>query len=142
MNKITVYSYDPDTGRYDGNELAYEDPLEKGNYMFPANTTTSRPPESKLGDNQFYVWKDNSWQIETEEPLEEPEEEKLTPEELLKNVRRERDSRLNKTDYLLLEDSPLTLEQKSLLKVYRQALRDMPSNVTDPENPVWPEKPF
>jgi len=36
-----------------------------------------------------------------------------------------------------LSDSTLTTE----MAAYRQALRDLPANTTDPANPVWPVKP-
>lgn len=34
-----------------------------------------------------------------------------------------------------------TDEQKAAWASYRQALRDLPQNTTDPFNPVWPVKP-
>lgn len=34
-----------------------------------------------------------------------------------------------------------TAEQKAAWTSYRQALRDLPQNTTDPFNPVWPVKP-
>ena len=55
----------------------------------------------------------------------------------LDNLRTERNKRLAETDYLALSDSTLTDE----MRTYRQALRDLPANTTDPANPVWPVKP-
>ena len=52
-------------------------------------------------------------------------------------LRTERNARLAETDYLALSDSTLTDE----MRTYRQALRDLPANTTDPANPVWPVKP-
>lgn len=52
-------------------------------------------------------------------------------------LRDERNKRLAETDYLALSDSTLTDE----MRTYRQALRDLPANTTDPANPVWPTKP-
>ncbi len=52
-------------------------------------------------------------------------------------LRAERNRRLAETDYLALVDATLTNNIKS----YRQALRDLPANTTDPANPVWPIKP-
>jgi len=52
-------------------------------------------------------------------------------------LREERNKRLAETDYLALADAALTDE----MRTYRQALRDLPANTTDPENPVWPTKP-
>jgi len=52
-------------------------------------------------------------------------------------LRRKRNRLIAETDYLALSDSTLTDE----MSTYRQALRDLPANTTDPANPVWPTKP-
>jgi len=52
-------------------------------------------------------------------------------------LREERNKRLAETDYLALADATLTDE----MRTYRQSLRDLPANTTDPANPVWPTKP-
>jgi hypothetical protein len=57
--------------------------------------------------------------------------------EALKTLRTERNALLSETDYLALADVTLTDE----MRAYRQALRDLPANTTDPANPVWPTKP-
>ena len=61
----------------------------------------------------------------------------VLPGELLAEVRLKRNQLLAETDYLALSDSTLTDE----MRTYRQALRDLPANTVDPENPVWPTKP-
>ena len=58
-------------------------------------------------------------------------------EELMSRLRSERNYLLSKTDYLALADSTLTEE----MRAYRQALRDLPANTSDPANPTWPVKP-
>ena len=46
------------------------------------------------------------------------------------------------TDFLAMPDYPHpTPESKQAWLDYRQALRDLPANTTDPLNPVWPEAP-
>ena len=57
--------------------------------------------------------------------------------EALKTLRTERNALLSETDYLALADVTLTDE----MRAYRQALRDLPANTSDPANPVWPTKP-
>lgn len=58
-------------------------------------------------------------------------------------LRRERDRRINETDWLVFrhqEESVKTLsdsEYEQLLS-YRQTLRDLPANTTDPTSPEWP----
>ena len=57
---------------------------------------------------------------------------------LLQFLRIERNSLLAETDYLGLPDlGGFSAE----MTAYRQALRDLPANTTDPANPVWPTKP-
>lgn len=54
-----------------------------------------------------------------------------------KELRQERNRLLAETDYLALSDLTLSAE----MTTYRQALRDLPSNTSDPANPTWPTKP-
>ena len=58
-----------------------------------------------------------------------------------KELRNKRDFLLSKSDWTQGNDSPLTLQQKEEWKIYRQALRDSPSNTIDPKSPVWPLSP-
>ena len=59
-----------------------------------------------------------------------------------KELRKERNKRIAQTDYLAIPDYPhATEEVKQAWLDYRQALRDLPANTTDPENPVWPTPP-
>ena len=53
-----------------------------------------------------------------------------------KDVRRDRNRKLEETDYLALKDNTLS----TAMKTYRQALRDVPTQ-TDPDNITWPSKP-
>jgi hypothetical protein len=63
-------------------------------------------------------------------------------EENFIKLREQRDTLLNKTDKYIVADYPhATSEIKQAWLDYRQALRDLPANTTDPENPVWPEAP-
>ena len=52
------------------------------------------------------------------------------------NVRRERNQKLEETDYLALSDNTLATN----MKTYRQDLRDVPTQ-SDPDNITWPTKP-
>ena len=54
-----------------------------------------------------------------------------------KNVRLERNRKLAETDYLALSDNTLSNDMKN----YRDALRDVPSDNSDPDNIDWPVKP-
>ena len=52
-------------------------------------------------------------------------------------LRKKRNQLLAETDYLALSDVTLSTEMAE----YRQALRDLPANTSDPANPTWPVKP-
>ena len=80
-----------------------------------------------------------------EKPPKEEFEAKL--QELIdaqpwKELRKERNKRIAQTDYLAIPDYPHPTEEvKQAWLDYRQALRDLPANTTDPENPIWPTPP-
>lgn len=59
------------------------------------------------------------------------------PQLLWQQLRRERNKRIQETDYLALSDVTLSDE----MRTYRQALRDLPASTSDPANPTWPTKP-
>ena len=61
----------------------------------------------------------------------------LVTENAWSNLRTKRMNLLAETDYLALVDSTLSTD----MRTYRQALRDLPANTSDPANPTWPTKP-
>ena len=52
-------------------------------------------------------------------------------------LRSERDRLITETDWWASSDRTMSDAQTK----YRQALRDLPADTTDPANPVWPTKP-
>ena len=56
-------------------------------------------------------------------------------------LRNERDDLLLFSDFTQLSDTGLTDSKKAEWVTYRQSLRDLPSNTSDPANPTWPTKP-
>jgi len=52
-------------------------------------------------------------------------------------LRKNRNFLMTQTDWWASSDRTMTAEETA----YRQALRDLPANTTDPANPVWPTKP-
>ena len=56
-------------------------------------------------------------------------------------LRTERNARLAASDYTQLQDAHLSAEKKSAWADYRQALRDLPDDVTDPTQVTWPVSP-
>ena len=80
---------------------------------------------------------DLSWSVE--KIPEKTEAEKR--EEAEKSVRAKRDSLISETDYLLASDYPISAEDLEAVKVYRQALRDVPQQAGFPFDVVWPDLP-
>jgi hypothetical protein len=57
-------------------------------------------------------------------------------------LRTQRDALLAETDKYMLTDYPISSGNKTAMETYRNALRDLPSQVTDPRDTVtWPTKP-
>ena len=76
--------------------------------------------------------------LTAEEIAEIEAREALIPALQMEEIRSKRNRLLAETDYLGLPDlGGFTPE----MAAYRQALRDLPANTTDPANPVWPTKP-
>ncbi len=81
-------------------------------------------------------WLDKNQTQPTEAEIQ-AEIARLEAEQPWKELRQQRNRLIAETDYLALSDSTLSAE----MAAYRQALRDLPANTTDPANPVWPTKP-
>ena len=101
----------------------------------------------QLAEAEFEVHSSMSWMnapngcehgwVLNEGQLEAPPSEVVTEEELFVRLRAKRDLLLAQTDYLALSDATLSEE----MRTYRQAVRDLPDNTSDPANPTWPVKP-
>ena len=57
------------------------------------------------------------------------------------DLRKRRDGFLVASDWTQIADAPLSDTEKTAWAEYRQALRDLPANTTDPFNIIWPEEP-
>lgn len=82
------------------------------------------------------------WDVAHPDPAPSPP----TEAELFQQLRAERDRRLAATDYLLMDDYPLDNTRKEAVRLYRQALRDLPAQEGAPwdggrEETPWPEIP-
>ena len=84
--------------------------------------------------------------------LEDEEKEKIEAIEAARDYWKEfrdlRNKKLTECDWTQTLDAPLTEEQKTSWKIYRQALRDLTKNITDPKvlvnnsnNLGWPTRP-
>ena len=67
------------------------------------------------------------------------ESQKLT--ELAATIRSKRNSLLAETDYLLMNDYPITAENLTRIKKYRQDLRDITKQENFPKNVLFPDFP-
>ena len=79
-----------------------------------------------------------------EKPPKEEFEAKL--QELIdaqpwKELREERNRRLAQCDWVVIRSASTETTVPEEWKTYMQALRDLPANTMDPENPVWPTPP-
>ena len=62
-------------------------------------------------------------------------------EDLATKIRIQRNSLLKQTDYLMMSDYPIESDRLAKVKIYRQALRDIPEQSGFPRTIAWPEKP-
>lgn len=150
---MEVYSYDKESGIFIGTTIADEDPKRPGNYLFPAQTTSIKPPT--IDEDKLAKWDNNAWVLVDKPPKE------LTPEEkdrkdyvapsAMDLLRNERNRRLNDVEWMVSRDITTLGHVSENLKTYMQQLRDMPQNsnprvvvVDDPyveldmESVVWP----
>ena len=56
-------------------------------------------------------------------------------------LREQREKKLSASDWTQFPNNPLTPEKRAEWETYRQALRDLPANTTDPTNVTWPTPP-
>lgn len=84
------------------------------------------------------------WEDEGDAPVQaDLEAEKTTIKNILgfKKLRYDRDKKLTETDWIVTKANETGVAESDEWKTYRQALRDLPSNTTDPFSPTWPTKP-
>ncbi|MGE5553289.1 MAG: tail fiber assembly protein [Betaproteobacteria bacterium] len=137
-----IYHYHPETGEYLGESEARESPLEPGVFLLPAHATFEAPPEA--GPGQVAVFNAGVWHLMDAALFDQAQpspEQPMTTEQAWAALRAERNARLAACDWTQLPDVPLTVDQKAAWAQYRQKLRDLPADTTDPCNPVWPEPP-
>jgi hypothetical protein len=65
--------------------------------------------------------------------IENKKEESEAARDYWEELRVLRNQRLTESDWTQVADAPLTEEQKDAWKNYRQELRDLPENITDPK---------
>lgn len=94
-------------------------------------------PNAVTVDDDLGAFDRDGNQIELDQSLVDAAAAELATENAWNELRTKRNRLLAETDYLALSDVTLSTEMAE----YRQALRDLPANTSDPANPVWPTKP-
>lgn len=111
--------YDPETGLISRIVVTDDEFVPRENFSFI---------EGAYSDNMFV--------IRGGEPISVEVQEKGIDDWVLFKV--ERNNRLSASDWTQLPDAPV---DQAAWAEYRQALRDLPDNTSDPSNPVWPTPP-
>jgi len=93
-----------------------------------------------IHDYETLEWNDESQTKPTLEELTVNYQE-LIDAQPLKQLREERNKRLAEVDWIFSSDYRVDTDLYQGWLGYRKALRDLPSTVKDPKNPIWPEKP-
>lgn len=137
---MKIYNFHSKSGVFLGSSDADESPLEPGVFLVPANATVNAPPA--VADGQQALWRDGAWIVEPiPEPEPEPQPEPIPALLTWDDVRTHRNMLLAQCDWTQISDAPLSPEQKSAWRGYRQALRDITETYETPEAVVWPSQP-
>ena len=94
-------------------------------------------PNCVHANSERGAWDIDDNPIELDEALLASVQAEVETDRNWAGLRVRRDRLLAETDWWANSDRTMTAEQTA----YRQALRDLPANTTDPANPVWPTKP-
>lgn len=94
----------------------------------------SAAPEINSSQTVHWSTDTGSWVIENKTP----EQIQSELDEEMQRVRLFRNKLLSDCDWTQVADAPV---DQAAWAVYRQELRDLPANTTDPYNPVWPTPP-
>ena len=110
-----------------------------GQTLWPPGSQDPSPSEGQvvvpIPDRMSWTCVNTVENIDGQWVFHEDEELKT---QFLNFLRSERNNRLCETDWTQVQDTPV---DRVPWATYRQALRDLPSTITDPAYPNWPEKP-
>tara|TARA_B100001778_G_scaffold263345_1_gene224013 strand:- start:130 stop:528 length:399 start_codon:yes stop_codon:yes gene_type:complete len=87
------------------------------------------------GDMAIMSSDPSEWKLNWEQVKAKVDELSVT--QPFEQLRIDRDNLLKETDWMANSDVTMS----DAWKTYRQALRDLPANTSDPANPTWPTKP-
>ena len=107
----------------------------------PSEYETLEDKSNLLFNEEADVYTEAPFTIPTQQECEDHWNTTLKNQIALDILRHRRNKRLTECDWVTLKaystDTPVPEEWK----VYMQALRDLPANTEDPENPTWPVPP-
>ena len=103
-------------------------------------------PSAVIIDDGTGAFDADGKQIQIDQALVDAAAVEVAAEQAWKALRTRRNQLLAETDWVTLQAvdasvDGLGLQLPTLWMTYRQELRDLPANTTDPSNPVWPTKP-
>ena len=132
----TVTSGDPPVPDFSGEDyeivetdapLSYQDKDKDGN-----DITVTFNESGHIHEGHYHLKWDGSKIVKDDDALKE-----CQTAEKWKDIRADRNRKLEETDYLSLNDNTLT----DPYKAYRAELRQIPQTQSDPFNITWPNKP-
>lgn len=129
---MNVYQTDAH-GYFVGVTTADPDPMLEGAWLVPAGCVTEAPADAPEGSR--VKWTGSAWAMEVIPVVPATDEPEPIPQDVL--ARALRDSLLAATDWTANSDVTMS----DAMRVYRQALRDVPSQAGFPDNVTWPEEP-
>ena len=94
-------------------------------------------PQAHIIDDSRGAFDRDGNQVTLDQSVVDAAAVEVAAERALSDLRNNRNLLLAETDYLALSDVTLSAD----MRTYRQALRDLPANTSDPANPTWPVKP-
>lgn len=109
---------------------AYPYPLPKDMYNYDINDFVLAPEKPVIINGQILEWDGIDWIVRN------PNEPEL--EIKWQEIRDIRNSLLSKTDVKILKYLERKLDVPENLLLYRQQLRDLPQDQSDPFNIIWP----
>ena len=80
-------------------------------------------------------------QVTLDQALVDAASAELVTEDAWNDLRTKRNQLIAATDWEIVKHKELGTTIPAALKTYRQELRDLPANTSDPANPSWPVKP-
>jgi len=134
----TVTSGDPPVSDFSGEDYEIVETDAPLSYQDEEDNTISFNQSgyivSDLGGTHYHLKWDGSKIIKDDDALAT-----YQTAETWKRIRIDRNRRLAETDHMALADTSASMSND--MKLYRQRLRNIPQENSDPDNITWPEKP-